>query len=106
MGFFDRWFGGNKHLERELPASDLEFFNSLTGKLQIELSAPAELVAPNLLNLKTPPDAEIVGVKLSAEVYEKAKKEFRDLTHDEWNSVAFRGDEILLRNDSDRVVSH
>jgi len=87
-------------------SSDLKFFNSLSGKLQIDLSIPAEPVAPHLLNLKASPDAKVVSVKLQAEVFEEAKDEFRDLTPDELNSIAFRGAEIRLRNDSGRIVTH
>jgi hypothetical protein len=89
-----------------MASSDLDFFNRLSGRLQIELSIPAQPIAPHLLNLQSPPDARIVGLKLTAEVYEKATKTFRALTAEEWDSIAFRGSEIRLRGESDRVVSH
>jgi hypothetical protein len=86
--------------------SDLEFFNSLSGHLDIQLSVPAQPFAPHLLNLQASPEAKIVTLKLTAEVYNTATETFRDLTADELNSVAFRGSEIRLRGDGDRVVSH
>jgi hypothetical protein len=85
---------------------DLAFFNSLSGKLEIKLSIPPHRYTPNLENLQASPHAKVVNLKLVAEVYEKATKTFRNLTADELNSVAFRGSEIKLRNDSGRVVSH
>lgn len=89
-----------------MPASDLAFFNRLSGKLEIELSVPAQQVSPNLLNLQAPPEAKIVNLKLTAQVYEESTNKFRDLTANEWNSVAFRGSEIRLRGDSGGVVFH
>lgn len=86
--------------------SELAFFNKLSGKLEIELSVPPHRYTPSLENLQASPDAKVVRLKLIAEVYEEATKTFRNLTADELSSVAFRGSEIRLRNDSGRVVSH
>jgi hypothetical protein len=89
-----------------MASSDLEFFNSISAHLDIELSIPAQQVAPHVLNLQSPPDAKIVSLKLTPQVYDEAKNEFRALTADELDSIAFRGPEIRLRGESDRVVSH
>lgn len=89
-----------------MASSDLDFFNSLRGHLDIELSTPAQPVAPHLLNLQASPDAKIATLKLSAEAYDQANNEFRALTADELDSIAFRGSEIRLRGESDGVVSH
>jgi hypothetical protein len=99
-------FGDNKQSEQQMASADLEFFNCLSGHLDIELSIPAQQVAPRLLNLQSPPDARIVALKLTAEVYDTAKNEFRALTVDELDSIAFRGSEIRLCGESERVVSH
>jgi hypothetical protein len=89
-----------------MASSDLDFFNRLSGRLNIELSIPAQPAAPHLLNLQAPANAKIVSLKLTAEVFEREKKTFRPLTADEWDSIAFRGSAIRLRGESDRVVSH
>ena len=86
--------------------SGLEFFNSLSAQLHIELTVPPRQVAPNLLNLQASPDAKVVNLKLKAEVYDDATDEFRDLTPDELNSIAFRGSEIRLRSEDGQTVSH
>jgi hypothetical protein len=84
---------------------ELEFFNSLSGKLEIELDAPAEPVA-NLLNLRAAPDSRIVRLELRAEVYNSDTGEFRPLTPAELGAVAFRGSSIRLRSEDGEVVSH
>jgi hypothetical protein len=84
---------------------ELKFFNSLSGKLEIELDTPAEPVA-NLLNLRAAPDARIVRVELRAEVYNPDTEEFRPLTPAELDSVAFRGRSIKLQSEDGEVVAH
>lgn len=88
-----------------MTTDDLQFFNNLSGTLEIELSVPAEPMA-NLLNLKASPEARIVSLKLRAQVFDKITEKSRDLTPDELNSIAFRGAQIKLRSESDDVVSH
>ena len=99
-------FGGNKLSEHEMATSDLEFFNSVSGELQIELSVPAQPASPTLLNLLAAPEARVVNLKLTPGVYDESNNEFRDLTPHEFNSIAFRGSEIRLRNYSGRIVAH
>lgn len=84
---------------------ELEFFNSLSGKLEIELDIPAEPGA-NLLNLRASPDARIVRLELRAEVYNCDTKGFRPLTPEELGAVAFRGSSIRLRSEDGEAVSH
>lgn len=86
--------------------SDLGFFDSVRGELQIELSVPAQQVSPTLLNLEAPPEARVVNLKLAAHIWDEPSDDFRDLTPDELNSIAFRGSEIRLRNYSGRIVAH
>ncbi len=83
-----------------MTASELEFFNRLSGRLEVELTVPPEQMG-NLTNLQASPDAEVVSVKLKAEVFdEDAEDGFRDLTEEELNSVAFRRKSIQLRGES------
>ncbi|QEL19410.1 hypothetical protein [Limnoglobus roseus] len=88
-----------------MPHPELEFFNSLTGKLEIELDTPAEPVA-NLLNLQASPDARIVRLELKAEVFDRETDESRPLTPAELDGVAFRGSSILLQSEDGEPVSH
>ena len=84
---------------------ELKFFNSLSGKLEIELSTPAEQVG-DLLNQRATPDAQITRLELRAEVFNRKTEEFRPLTAEELDSVAFRGKSIQLRSEDGEVVSH
>jgi hypothetical protein len=84
---------------------ELEFFNSLSGKLEIELDVPAEQVG-NLLNLRASPDAQLVRLELRAEVFNPDTEEFRPLTPEELDAVAFRGRSIQLRSEDGEAVSH
>ncbi len=88
------------------PQPELEFFNSLSGKLVIELDEPAKPVA-NLSNLRASPEARVVSLALRAELFNPDTEEFRPLTPDELDAVAFRGGSIRLRSeDGEEVVSH
>lgn len=84
---------------------ELEFFNSLSGKLEIELTVPAEPVA-NLLNLRASPEARVARVELRAEIFNPDTEDFRPLTAEELETVAFRGSSIRLRSEGGEVVAH
>jgi hypothetical protein len=88
-----------------MASSDLDFFNSLAGYLDIELSVPAQQVSPQILNLQASPEAKMVGLNFTAQVYDAAKGECRALTPEELDSVAFRGSEIRFRSGG-RTVTH
>jgi hypothetical protein len=84
---------------------ELEFFNSLTGRLEIELDVPAEPVA-NLLNLQAKPDARVVRLELRVEVFNRDTETFRPLTPEEYDSVAFHGSSIRLQSEDSEAISH
>ena len=84
---------------------ELEFFNSLSGKLKIELTVPPERVG-NLVNERATPEAGIVSLKLVVEIYNSDTDERRPLTPEELDSVAFRGASIRLRSEEGEAVSH
>lgn len=84
---------------------ELEFFNGLSGKLEIELTVPPERVG-NLLNERATPEAGIATLKLTAEVFNDEAETFRPLTSEELDSVAFRGASIRLRSEEGEAVSH
>ena len=91
--------------ERTMSHPELEFFNELSGKLEIELTSPTEQIG-NLENVRATPDAQIVTLRLTAEVFNLETDTFRDLTADELHSVAFRGAQITLRGESGGMVTH
>src|SRR5687768_9474417 len=82
---------------------ELEFFNSLWGKLEIELTVPAEKIG-NLENRRAPPKAEIKSLKLVAELFNRESETVRELTPQELQSVAFRAAQITLRGESGGAV--
>jgi hypothetical protein len=85
---------------------ELEFFNSISGELEIELTIPTRPIG-NLLNQEADADAEIVSLKLKPHIYVEETEDIRDLTDAELNQIAFRGKQIKLRNpDVDRVITH
>ena len=86
--------------------SELEFFNTINGDLEIELSIPPRQIG-NLMNMEADADAEIVSVKLKPHLYDEATDDIRDLTPEELDRVAYRGSQIKLRNpDAERVITH
>jgi hypothetical protein len=86
-------------------SDELEFFNSLSGNLDIELTVPAERIG-NLLNMAAPPEARVKSVKLVPQVYEEDKGDFRDLTPEELDLVAYRNPKIKLRSEEGEAIEH
>lgn len=84
---------------------ELDFFNSLSGILEIELDVPAERVA-SLLNLRASPTSRILRLELKAQVFNREAEDFRPLTPEEWDSVAFRRSSIQLKSEDAEVVTH
>lgn len=84
---------------------ELDFFNSLSGYLAIELDAPARPMA-GLENIQASPDARIVRLELQAEYYDRETGEVRPLTPAELERVVFRGRSIQLRSEDGEPVTH
>lgn len=84
---------------------ELEFFNSLSATLAIGLTAPAEQIG-KLENVRATPQAKVKSLRLAAEVFNRDAKNFRELTPDELQSIAFRGSKITLRGESGHTVTH
>ena len=87
------------------PHPELVFFNSLSGELEIALTAPTENIG-NLANQRAPADARIKSLKLVAEVFEENSHTARQLTAEELSSVAFQGASIQLRGEGKRATTH
>lgn len=84
---------------------ELEFFNTIGGKLEIELDVPAEPVG-ELLNVRATPEAKVVRMELQAEIFNPDDETFRPLTPEELDGVAFRGGSITLRSEDGEPVTH
>ncbi|TWT85549.1 hypothetical protein Pla123a_03560 [Posidoniimonas polymericola] len=85
---------------------ELEFFNSLSGTLEIELNNPANPVA-GLLNLSADSDAKITAVRLAPEVFVDSTNDFRPLSEAELASTAYLVSSIRLRGEfRDTTVDH
>jgi len=85
----------------------LSFFNNLSGRLNVRLSEPTELIAEGLENRAAPPSARIEAVSLSMQVFMRAAEvKFRDLTEEEWNRVVLRAPAIRLGGSDERVIEH
>lgn len=84
---------------------ELEFFNNLSGRLEIELSGSTERIG-DLENVRAESDARITSLSLTVEVFNRDSETFRALTPDELQSVAFRAPEITLQGESGDPVTH
>lgn len=84
---------------------ELEFFNNLSGKLEVELTETPERLG-ELLNVRATPEAQIKSLKLTPEVFNLDTETFRPVTSEELQSVAFRGARITLRGESGDTVTH
>lgn len=91
--------------EAEMDHSELVFFNSLSGRLEIELTTPTDRVG-SLDNTRANPGTEIISIKLVAEVFNHDSETFRDPTNEELQSIAFRANNIRLRGEGGEVVVH
>jgi len=83
----------------------LEFFNALSGTLEIELSEPAQPVG-GLENVAASPEAKMVSARLNVEVYEEGLEEGRPLTEAELGMVVIEESPIHLRGESGGVIAH
>ena len=89
-----------------MPTEHFKFFNGLSGKLEIELSEPAEKIG-RLDNERAPADAVIRSLRLVPEIFENDG--FRDLTDEELNRTVFEAPAIRLRGEADHpdaVIEH
>lgn len=84
----------------------LEFFNRLTGRLELELSEPPVQIAPALLNMRAPESARLVKVALELEYFEEGADDPRPLTEEEWALVVLRTPTLVLRGEAEEPVEH
>lgn len=84
--------------------SELAFFNSLSGSLEIELSEPAKPVSDKVANLAAPPGAKVKSLRLVLGVLEG--EVVRKLTDSELDTVALRQAQVTLHAESGEAVQH
>lgn len=87
----------------------LEFFNSLSGFLHVELTKEAKpWKGSTLMNVFATPDAKIKEVGLDCQVFtdDDADDLFRELTDDEWKQVVIKAPSIKIAGLSGDVVEH
>lgn len=85
---------------------ELDFFNNLSGTLDIELEVPGETF-DNLAALYASPNARVIRLDFEAEFFIRESETFRPITPEELDSVAFRDNLIRLRRyDGDTVAHH
>ncbi len=84
---------------------ELEFFNSLSARLVIELTDDPQRIG-KLDSVRATQAAEIKSLVLTANVFDRNSKEWRALTAEELKSIAFRETKIVLRGEGDVSVAH
>lgn len=89
---------------RTLDRDNLDFFNKVSGKLEIQLSEAPERITPNLQNLKAPPAATIESIRLEASVWMPEVEKFRDLTEAELDLPVFESGPLSLRGEGNAVT--
>lgn len=83
----------------------IEFFNEISGQLEIGLTKPPERIA-NLANLRAPAGAKIKTLTLKAEMFDEAADEARALTAKELSRIVISRPTVQLKGKADIVVTH
>lgn len=96
--------GSSRELANQARYSELGFFSSLSGTLEIELSEPARPVSDKLANLAAPPGAKIKSLRLVLGVLDGDVQ--RKLTDAELDSVALRESHVVLRGESGKELEY
>lgn len=96
--------GVDARLDAPPPLSPLEWFNNLSGRLNITLSEEPVAVSQRIVNRRAPSTARIRAIDLDMSVLETGK--FRDLTDAEWAQVVVAEPTIRMRSLTKKVVTH
>lgn len=84
--------------------SELRFFRSLVGRLEISLSEPAKPVSDKVANLAAPRGAKIESLRLVLGVFDGNAQ--RELTAAELDSVALRESRVALSGESGKELEY
>jgi hypothetical protein len=88
-----------------LPA-EIQFFNSLSGELAVELSEAPQPISDKLLNLRASSAATIKFIRFSAGIFEKQTNQFRALTPEELGRIVLPEPQIRLRSYGPKTALH
>ena len=83
----------------------LEFFNSLSATLEIELTESAQPIG-GLLNLAASPEARIASLRLNFDVFDDQTETHRPLTRQELEMVVIVAPTITLQGESPKAIEH
>ena len=89
---------------------ELDFFNKISARLEIEMSAPPEFIE-NTADLRATPTSTITSLKLQAVIVDRDSTSpkgiaARELTAQELHAIAFDGARIELRGEGGVTVSY
>ena len=76
---------------------------NVSGRLEIELTEPPVTMTPVLMNKIAPENAKIVSLNLKMRIY---SEDFRPLTDDEWNMIAFSQPILQLLSESGEIFDY
>lgn len=85
---------------------ELDFFNRISGVLNIELSDQAKPMKNLPGNLVAKPSSKIEKITLVTEFYNQEDDTFRALSKEELNSKAFKSKTIALSGESGEVIEY
>jgi hypothetical protein len=91
-------------MELRVASDVLQFFCKLSGRLEIQLSEPAQKITPRLENLAAPASAKLLDLTVEFTVFERDARTFRDLTPEEWERVVIVAPSIRMRGGRSNVV--
>jgi hypothetical protein len=88
-------------------ADALDFFNGLSGHLDVKLTEAAKPVSEHVMNLQASPTARLDSIGLRLSVYEPDNDpKFRPLTDAEWSRVVLHAATIRMRGETEKIVEH
>jgi hypothetical protein len=90
--------------KQSLP-TEVQFFNSISGKLEIELTEPPQPM-PNVANLGASPTAKIRSLRLLARVDDPPRDQYRSLTVEELGRIIFPKPQIRVQGKAGGLVLH
>lgn len=88
------------------PHTELEFFNALSGVLDIKLTEEAKPIKKLPGNLVSSSSSKVVSAKLNLEFYNEEDDTFRALSESELNSIAFESKAIVIGSESGESIEH
>jgi hypothetical protein len=88
------------------PSPGLKFFNSISGKLDIELSVPAKPKKKLPGNLVVAPESKVKSITLEGEIYVEEENAFRKLTIKENYTVVVESNELTFKGENGGLIKN